>query len=279
MTSPRTAVVVPEQSTRTGRESRTGGSGRTRSRLTAVLQSPRTRLGLLLLLLGGAGLGVWLVGAPSQGEIRRLVGGAGALGPVVYVLVYIVLTVLLVPGAVVTIVGGALFGSLFGTIYTVVGASLGAVAAFALGRWLGREQVANLAGKRIGRLEGWLADRGFVAILYLRLIPVVPFNVLNYAAGVTNVTRRDYVVATAVGIIPGTFAYATLGGSLTECVGSSGCDLTSPAFLTAVGLIVVLVAGGPFVNRWMRRRGKGPPKMDTESESPANDVLRIKGMQ
>ncbi len=238
-----------------------------RRRLLAVLESPRTRFSLLVVLLLAAGVAVWSLGTPSQEQLRRVVDSAGPLAPLAYVVVYTLLTVLLVPGAVVTLVGGALFGSLFGTLYTVVGATLGALAAFTVGRWLGRDQVAELAGERIGRLEDWLAERGFVAILYLRLIPVVPFNVLNYAAGITTIHRRDYTVATAVGIVPGTFAYATLGGSLSSCVGEQGCDLTSPAFLAAVGLILLLLAGGPVVNRWMRRRGAGPPELDADGQA------------
>ena len=91
-------------------------------------------------------------------------------------------------------------------------------------------------------------------MLYLRLFPIVPFNALNYAAGVTAVTRRDYVVGTAIGIVPGAFAYAALGGSID--------DPTSPAFLGAVGLVVALAVAAPLVNRFLGRRGPDgePPR-------------------
>ena len=86
------------------------------------------------------------------------------------------------------------------------------------------------------------------------LFPIVPFNALNYAAGVTAVTRRDYVVGTAIGIVPGAFAYAALGGSID--------DPTFPAFLGAVGLVVALAVAAPLVNRFLGRRGPGgePPR-------------------
>lgn len=242
-----------------------------------VLASPWLRLGALAALVIGGSVAVVALGGPDQDSIQRFVRDAGPAAPVVYVAAYAVLTVLLFPGAVITAAGGALFGSLHGTLLTVVGATIGATGAFLAGRWLGREQVERLAGRRVGRLDEWLERHGFLAILYTRLVPVVPFNVLNYAAGITGLPTRDYVVATAVGIVPGTFAYAELGHSLTGCVAGDACDLTSPAFLTAIGLIAFLIVAGPFVNRWLRARGKGPPQVegvDARSGSEGEEARR-----
>ena len=123
----------------------------------------------------------------------------------------------------------------------MIGASIGAAAAFGIGRRIGRDAVAELAGERVLRLDAWIARRGFIAVLYARLIPFVPFNALNYVAGVTGVRARDYLVATTVGIIPGSFAYAALGGNLD--------DPSSPAFIAAVALVVGLALAGPFIAR------------------------------
>lgn len=232
--------------------------------VAGVLASPWVRLGALTLLVVGGFLVFASVGGPDQASIERSVRDAGVAAPVVYVVIYVVLTVVLFPGAVITAAGGALFGSVQGTVLTVIGATIGATGAFLVGRWLGREQVERLAGKGVGRLDDWMQEHGFLAVLYTRLIPVVPFNVLNYAAGIAGLRVRDYVIATAVGIVPGTFAYAELGHSLTGCVAGERCDLTSPAFLTAVGLIVFFIAVGPFVNRWLRARGKGPPELEDD---------------
>lgn len=232
--------------------------------VVGVLASPWVRLGALALLVVGGFLVFASVGGPDQAGIERFVRDAGIAAPVVYVVLYVMLTVVLFPGAVITAAGGALFGSVQGTVLTVVGATIGATGAFLVGRWLGREQVERLAGESVGRLDDWMHEHGFLAVLYTRLIPVVPFNVLNYAAGIAGLRVRDYVIATAVGIVPGTFAYAELGHSLTGCVAGERCDLTSPAFLTAVGLIVFFVAVGPFVNRWLRARGEGPPELEDD---------------
>lgn len=227
-----------------------------RGRLVETLISPRVRLVLFGAVLVAASGGVILVGGPSGRSVARVVEDGGLAGPLVYVALYAVLTMLLFPMAVVTAVGGALFGAVLATTLTVVGATIGATAAFAIGRRLGRDEVERIAGRRIGRIDGWLERRGFVAVLYLRLVPLVPFGALNYAAGITAVTRRDYVLGTAVGIVPGAFAYAALGGTLD--------DPSSPAFLGAVGLVVALAVAGPVVERvrhhWGQARSRDPER-------------------
>jgi uncharacterized membrane protein YdjX (TVP38/TMEM64 family) len=214
------------------------------SRIRALLRSPRTRLVLMGVLVAGASAAALLLGGPSQGGIEQTVDDAGALAPLAFVALYVVLTVLCFPGAVVTAAGGALFGTAAGALLAVAGATLGAIAAFLAGRRLGRAQVERIAGRRIGALDRWLVRRGFLAVLYLRLIPLVPFNALNYAAGVTAVGARDYVLGTAVGIVPGAFAYAALGSSLG--------DPLSTEFVVAVAMIVVLAAAGPIAQRFLR---------------------------
>lgn len=201
-------------------------------------------------------MAVPLVAGIGRGDLEEIVNEAGVAGPLLFVALYAVLTVLLFPGAVMTAAGGVLFGVAVGTALAVVGATVGASAAFLVGRRLGRKQVEEIAGKRIGGLDRWLERRGLVAVLYVRLIPVIPFNALNYAAGVTGVRARDYVIGTAVGIVPGTFAYAALGGSLD--------DPLSPAFIGALVLVIVLAVGVPFVNRRLRARGKGAPEPDDD---------------
>lgn len=201
----------------------------------------RLRLAALVVVVGGASLAVALSGGLSREGVQSFVDGAGPWGPVVYVLAYAVLTVAFFPGSVVTVVGGVVFGAVFGTFLTVIGATIGATAAFLLGRRLGRSSVEALAGDRVATVDDWLTRRGFVAVLYTRLLPILPFNALNYIAGVTGVRTRDYVLGTVIGIVPGTFAYSSLGGNLD--------DVTSPQFLGSVALVLVLLVSGPFLAR------------------------------
>lgn len=213
--------------------------------MTRVLGSARLRLGLAIALLGGGAVLAASAGGPSVGEVKSWVESGGPGAPVVFVLLYVGLTVLLFPAAVLTGAGGALFGVAVGTGLSVVGGTAGATAAFLIGRRLGRSTVERAAGRRVRALDEWLGRRGLTAVLYLRLFPVVPFNVLNYASGVTAVSARDYVLGTAIGIVPGAFAYAALGGSLD--------DPWSLEFLGAVSLALALAVVGALEARRRRR--------------------------
>lgn len=213
--------------------------------MSRLLASPRLRLAVLAAGLTAGTAVTLLAGGPSAREIERAVDGGGLAGPAAFVALYAVLTVLLFPGAVLTAAGGAVFGTALGTLLAVIGATLGATGSFLIGRRLGRAQLEEIGGPRLRRLDAWLATRGFTAVLYVRLVPIFPFNLFNYGAGVTGVSTRDYVLATAIGIVPGAFAYSALGGSLD--------DPASPEFLAALTLTLALAIGGALVAR--RRRG------------------------
>lgn len=210
----------------------------------ALLLRPRVRLALLVVVAVGASIGVAASGGLSQAGVRDLVDGSGLLGPLVYVVLYAVLTVAFVPGSVLTITAGVVFGPVVGTVLAVVGATIGATASFLVGRRVGRDGVEDLGAASVRRLDRFVTERGFTAILVARLVPLFPFTLLNYASGVTGVRTREYVLATAIGIIPASFAFAALGGSLD--------DPFSAQFLGALGLVVVLAVGGG----WYARRAR-----------------------
>jgi uncharacterized membrane protein YdjX (TVP38/TMEM64 family) len=141
----------------------------------------------------------------------------GMLAPFAYMLAYAVATVVFVPGAPLTIAGGALFGPIFGTLYTVVGATAGAVLAFILTRTIGRGFVGDLEGekwKKLSKYDKKMEENGLGAVLFLRFVPLFPFNGLNFALGLTKVKFKDYFWGTIIGILPGSFAYVYLGDSL-----------------------------------------------------------------
>lgn len=185
---------------------------------------------------------VAIVLQPSQEDLENAFGGGGALGPVVYAAVYAVLTVALVPGLPLTLAAGALYGAVGGAAVSVIGASIGATAAFGLARRGARDSVERVRGERLAALEKRLGGKGLLALLALRLVPVVPFNALNYAAGATSIGVRDYVIATTFGIIPGAVAYAALGAGLD--------DPASPLFIGAAALAIALALAA----RWFSKR-------------------------
>lgn len=197
-----------------------------------------------------AGVVSWglLAGAPSSAELERTVRGAGWLGPVVFVAIYIGWTVLALPGVVPTLAGGALFGIVAGGALTIIGASVGATVAFVIGRRIGHTRVRRLLGRRAEGLERWLHSHGFLSLVYARLVPIVPFNLLNYAAGVAGMSLRSYVTATAIGILPGTLAYTALG--------STASRPGSVPFLVSVGAILLLTVAVTVLSR-LRPAGRG----------------------
>jgi uncharacterized membrane protein YdjX (TVP38/TMEM64 family) len=211
---------------------------------TVPVPSPRAaRLRLVVLGLAVMAVATVAVGTgPDVAAIRGWIAGTGWLAPIAFVLLYAGLTVALIPGSVITLAAGLLFGAVVGSVLTVIGATIGAIAAFTIARRAGRPAVERLVSGRAARVDRWLMDRGLIAVITLRLVPLVPFSAANYAAGITGVRLRHYVVGTAVGIIPGTVAYTVLGAR----VG----DPTGRAFLGAMGALALLaVAGSAFLRR------------------------------
>jgi uncharacterized membrane protein YdjX (TVP38/TMEM64 family) len=209
------------------------------------MRSARLRVGLLLALLAGASIWLLATGGPSSGELKGSVDEAGWLAPAVFVAIYICWTVLLLPGVVPTLAGGALFGVLAGSVLALAGAVAGATLAFLIARRAGRKAVTKIVEARGVRLEDWLRRYGFVALLYARLVPIVPFNVLNYAAGVVGIPTRIYLVATAIGIIPGTVAYTA--------VGSAAAHPGSTPFIVSLAAVALLTAVVAALSRRRRR--------------------------
>jgi uncharacterized membrane protein YdjX (TVP38/TMEM64 family) len=141
------------------------------------------------------------------------VAGLGVWGMVVYVLLYVLATVLFLPGSILTLGAGVLFGVIKGSIIVSIAATLGAVCAFLVGRYLARGWVAaRIAGNpRFQAVDQAVAREGWKIVGLTRLSPVFPFNLLNYAFGLTSVSLRDYFWATWIGMIPGGLMYVYLG--------------------------------------------------------------------
>ena len=206
------------------------------------MSAPRrsmVKLGLLMaIILAG-------VAAASLTPLRGYLGADGALrlvawlreapaAPLVYVAIYSLATAVAMPGSVLTLAGGAIFGLAGGTLYTTIGANIGANAAFATARFLGRDGVHRLAGSRLQALDRVSENHGFRGMLTLRLIPVVPFNALNFGSGLTAISWPAYASATAIGIFPGTVIYTFFADAL----------LTGSQTASRDALLRVLLAGG-----------------------------------
>jgi uncharacterized membrane protein YdjX (TVP38/TMEM64 family) len=194
----------------------------------------------------GGGL-VWLLLGGDVDTVRETVEAAGPWAPLVYLALHIVLTLVPVPKNLLAGIAGALFGLGAGIVLSWVGSVLAAAVGFAVARRLGREAVASLTGPRIGRVEDILEEQGLAAVVIARLTPFLPFTVVNYGAGVSPVSWRDYLAGTAIGVVPGTVAYVALGASAGD----------ARTFVLAGMVAVLLFAGTLLLGRRTRRRSTG----------------------
>jgi uncharacterized membrane protein YdjX (TVP38/TMEM64 family) len=183
-------------------------------------------------------------------EALDLIEGLGPWGPVLFVLLYIVATVLFVPGSALTLGAGALFGVGLGSALVSIGATLGATAAFLVGRYVARDWVAKkIAGNAaFAAIDRAVAAEGWKIVGLTRLSPAFPFALLNYAFGLTQVKLRDYVVASWIGMIPGTVTYVYIGS-----LAQAGDRQRTPGewALLGIGLVATIVVT-VFVTRLAR---------------------------
>jgi uncharacterized membrane protein YdjX (TVP38/TMEM64 family) len=176
--------------------------------------SARWRLAALAAALVVAVAALALSGSLSVSRVRGWADGYGAAGPVVFIALSAALTVGLFPGPLLAGASGLLFGTALGTPVSVVAATLGASLAFCVSRWWAHDAVEEVAGPRTRALRSWVGRKGFLAVLYARIAPGMPYNLVNYAAGLTPVRLAAFAGATAIGAAPRAFAYTALGGQL-----------------------------------------------------------------
>ena len=147
-------------------------------------------------------------------EIREWILSYGILAPVLYIIIYTLRTLILFPASILTLAGGLAFGPLWGTVLTVIGATGAAALAFRVSRKLGRNIVAKRWKGKGEKIQEQLESNGFFYVLVLRFIPFFNFDLISYLVGVSKVKFMPYILGTALGIIPSSFAYVFLGSSL-----------------------------------------------------------------
>jgi len=170
------------------------------------------------------------------------VGQLGRWGPIIFIAIYILAAVLFIPGSVLTLGAGAVFGVVWGSIYVSIASTLGATAAFLVGRYLARDAIARKieGNQRFAAIDKAVAKEGWKIVGLTRLSPVFPFTLLNYAFGLTQVKLRDYVLASWIGMMPGTVMYVYIG-SLAQAATGERERTTGEWVLYGVGLLATVV--------------------------------------
>lgn len=198
---------------------------------------------------------------------RAWIKGLGALGPWLFALLFALATVAAVPATFLTLAAGALFGSLVGIATVSLGSTTGAAAAFVIGRWFARDAVRSwLAGnERFARLDRLTADHGAAVVAILRILPILPFNVLNYALGLTRVRFGTYVFWSFLTMLPGTALYVVGADAVTSGVTEGRFPWAMVAVFAA--LVVFLVVAGRRAHRFLRQHETNPPAEDRPPRS------------
>lgn len=180
----------------------------------------RALVGVVVL---GAILALGRFGGQHVQGFLEWVQGMGAIAPVIFMVGYALASVAFIPGSVLSLAGGALFGVGWGLLYVMVGATVGSAAAFLLGRYLAREWVRRrIAGDpRFEALDRGIENEGLKLVFLVRLTPVMPYNLLNYALGLTSVRLTHFVVA-SLGMVPGALLYVYSGWVAGDLAAAAG---------------------------------------------------------
>ena len=225
-------------------------------------RSAYIKLAVFAAIVAGAFAAARAAGLAEYADVQALAAAVRhardvPAAPALFVLAYVLLTTVGLPGSALTLAGGAIFGFWVGTALNWLGATLGATGAYLLARALGQDAVGRLLGRHATRLDRAAARHGFLALLRLRLLPVVPFNALNYGAALAGVPLRPYVAATALGIIPGAAVYTYFADAVLS--GAEGARRQALVRVAIAGTLLVLLSFAPAIARrlgWMGAAGR-----------------------
>jgi uncharacterized membrane protein YdjX (TVP38/TMEM64 family)/Fe-S oxidoreductase len=200
----------------------------------------------VIVLARVSGIGQYL----EPEKLRALFAGFGVVAPLVYIGVFTVAPALMLPGLPISMAGATVFGPVFGVVYTIIGATMGACLAFLIARYGARDWVERkLSGQRWKKLNSETAQNGWKAVAFTRLIPLFPFNLLNFAFGLTKISFLQYAVATFIFMLPGTIAFITFSSSLLGLLKGK----VSREFFIGI-LLIVAVSNLPKLVKWYKSR-------------------------
>lgn len=152
--------------------------------------------------------------ALSAEGIKTWIESLGPWAPVVYIVIYALRPLVFFPASVLTLTGGVLFGAWFGTLYTLIGATLSAVVGYVMAERLSKLWNSSAPIDRLQKAKRQMEENGFIYVVWFRLVPFLNFDVVSYVAGLARVKWLPFILATVIGMFPGTVAYNFLGGSL-----------------------------------------------------------------
>lgn len=219
---------------------------------------------LTLVCIVATGLAVYLLGGIDQGQLQQWLKQGGIWTPVIYIALYTLATILVLPSTVLNLTGGAIFGPWLGTLWASIAAVIAAVVAFTFTRTVGRDLVAEKLATRWQSMDAEVRQGGLFYMFAIRLLPIIPYGLVNFAAGLTSIRFQDYLLGTILGTVPGILPFVLIGSSGLRAM-KTGDVLP---LLGALGLTGILVAGAT----WYRRRRTFPHKKIEQERREVEDV-------
>ncbi len=217
----------------------------------------KSRLLSLFVLLVFIGLIVYIGFFADKSYIKAVlnwVGNQGILGVFVFIGIYIIATVLFIPGALITLSGGALFGPYLGTVYNLTGATIGALIAFLISRYYSGVFWQNKFDSKLKPIVDGVNKEGWRFVAFVRLVPIFPFNALNYLLGLTKIPVRQYVFTSFICMIPGGAAYTYFGHAAKEI--AAGDKKTLEVILISIGFIFLIIYIPYFIKKYWRKESE-----------------------
>jgi uncharacterized membrane protein YdjX (TVP38/TMEM64 family) len=212
------------------------------------MRSRITIVAIVLVCIIATIVGIYLLGGINQQELQLWLQKMGVWAPILYILIYSIATICILPSTPLNLSGGAIFGSVWGTVWTSIAAILAAVLSFAFSRSIGRNFVEKKLAGKWQSIDREMHQGGFFYMFAIRLLPLIPYGMVNFAAGLTSIRFRDYFLGTFLGTVPGILPFVMMGAGLTALKQGDVLPL-----LVALALIGMLVGTAT----WYRRRTSG----------------------
>lgn len=199
------------------------------------------------------GIGVLIIGGIDRQQLQRSLEAMGFFAPIIYLVFYTIGTLLILPSTPLNLTGGAIFGVWWGTLWTTIAALVAAIIAFTFSRTIGREFISQIISQKLsGRWHAVDAEIGQGGLFYMfaiRLLPIIPYGIVNFTAGLTSIKFQDYLIGTLLGTLPGILPFVMIGAGITQVSQGNLFPLMCGLALTGI-----LVAGAT----WYRRRRQSP---------------------
>ncbi|MBT3790326.1 MAG: TVP38/TMEM64 family protein [Alphaproteobacteria bacterium] len=213
---------------------------------------------VVLVSLGAAMIWIWSMRDMFDSQtMEAQISEFGMWAPIVFIAAYTIAVPLCLPGSLITLLAGALFGPVFGGIYALLGATIGATLSFLIARYIAGDLATSKFGGKLGHIKEGVDAEGWRFVALVRLVPLFPFNILNYLMGLTAIPLKHYVLASFICMAPGTGAYAYAGYAGREAA-TGGQDFVFK-IVTALSILAAVALMPLIIKRWRAHFAEKPP--------------------